>query len=230
MHGAERAFTCPLERTVLKPRALTQGVGSPAGSKSTLWCLPAASQGVPARQQTPQLPGIRFSSLWDTHRAQLHLVLASGLAVPRLAPPRINTGSPPAISSTRAVGCCHPRWVSCPTLAPSQRIPLDPEALPPCHSRLKCQVHSRSNVLAQGVGGRSWWPQSLLQLLSALAAPWDHLYSRNIAASVPAPEILICLDHGGAPGWYCKNSPGDCPPDMRTTLTRIPTPMGGSLD
>lgn len=124
---------------------------------------------------------------------------------------------------------CHPRWVSCPTPAPSQRIPLDPEALPPCHSCLKCQVCSRSNVLAQGGGGRSWWPQSLLQLLSALAAPWD-LYSRNISASAPAPEILICLDHGGAPGWYCKNSPGDCPPDMRTTLTRIPTPMGGSLD
>lgn len=34
--------------------------------------------------------------------------LAWGPAVPRLAPPRISAGSPPAISSIRAVGCCRP--------------------------------------------------------------------------------------------------------------------------
>lgn len=150
VHGAERAFTCLLERTVLKPRALTQGVGSPAGSKSTLRCLPAASQGVPARQQTPQLPGIRFSSLWDTHRAQLHLVAGLGAGCAQAGPARDKHGQPSCHQQHEGSGVLPPLGVSCPTLAPSQRIPLDPEALPTCHSRLKCQVRSRSNVLARG--------------------------------------------------------------------------------
>lgn len=225
MHRAEPAFTCLLERTVLKPRALTQGVGSPAGSKSILRCLPAASQGVPTRQQTPQLPGIWFSSLWDTHRAQLHLVPGLGAGCAQAGPTRDKHGQPSCHQQHEGSGVLPPPRGACPTPAPSQRTPLDLEALPPRHSCLKCQVHSRSNALAWG----ELVAPSLLQLLPALAAPWAHLCSRNITASEPAPEILICLDQGRAPGRYCKNSPGDCSPDMRTTLTRIPTPMGGPL-
>ena len=135
---------------VLKPRALTQGVGSPAGSKSILWSLPAASQGVPTRQQTPQLPGIWFSSLWDTHRAQLHLVPGLGAGCAQAGPARDKHGQPSCHQQHEGSGVLLPPRGACPTPAPSQSTPLDLEALPPRHSRLKCQVHSRSNVLAWG--------------------------------------------------------------------------------
>lgn len=150
MHRAEPAFTCLLERTVLKPRALTQGVGSPAGSKSILRCLPAASQGVPTRQQTPQLPGIWFSSLWDTHRAQLHLVPGLGAGCAQAGPTRDKHGQPSCHQQHEGSGVLPPPRGACPTPAPSQRTPLDLEASP---TPLLPEMPSAFKVKCAGLGG-----------------------------------------------------------------------------
>ena len=165
MHGAERAFTCPLERTVLKPRALTQGVGSPAGSKSTLWCLPAASQGVPARQQTPQLPGIRFSSLWDTHRAQLHLVAGLGAGCAQAGPTRDKHWQP----------SCHQQHEGSGVLPPPLGVLPNPGSLPahtpgPGSSSplpLSPEMPSAFKVKCAGSGG--WREELVAPILTAAA-------------------------------------------------------------